>query len=202
MDLPGVGENLQDQPNASLLYEGAENVTGMVPYVTYVTGHDIFGDKFSFHASSTESQISAWAKTIADASANQSVSVDAEAVEKVLRIQHDLIFKKNVTYGEILISGGGTILASPHWNLLPFSRGSVHLGSTKNVNKPVIDPRFFLIDFDLTAQIEIAKLAQKSWMTSPVKEIVVKRTAPNDTVLPPEATDEQWKAFTQSTCKC
>jgi choline dehydrogenase len=46
IDLPGVGENLQDQPNVPLLYTGTLNVSGYSPYATFVTASQLFGDDF------------------------------------------------------------------------------------------------------------------------------------------------------------
>jgi choline dehydrogenase len=65
----------------------------------------------------------------------------------LLSIQHDLIFKKNVTMAEILVGSADILVMSNYWILLPFSRGSVHLGSVDEINTPVCDPRFFLVDF-------------------------------------------------------
>ncbi|KAF7174640.1 hypothetical protein CNMCM6106_000224 [Aspergillus hiratsukae] len=46
IDLPGVGENLQDQANVPLLYTGTLNVSGSSPYATFVTASQLFGDDF------------------------------------------------------------------------------------------------------------------------------------------------------------
>jgi choline dehydrogenase len=43
IDLPGVGENLQDQPNVPLLYTGNLNVSGTAPYATFLTAAQLFG---------------------------------------------------------------------------------------------------------------------------------------------------------------
>ncbi|KAK7728748.1 hypothetical protein SLS53_009376 [Cytospora paraplurivora] len=50
IDLAGVGENLQEQPNNDILFSGALNVTGSTTYATFGTAEDIYGhNKGSVH---------------------------------------------------------------------------------------------------------------------------------------------------------
>lgn len=117
-------------------------------------------------------------------------------MEKLLRLQHDLIFKHNVTIAEILsIPAAGGTLFSNFWTLLPFSRGSVHLGSADEIDKPVIDPRFFLADFDIAATTATGRLAQRFWNSDPVRGYVTGQLIPDPGVLPVNASDKQWATF-------
>ena len=43
--LPGVGENLQDQQNIALAYNGTLNLTGYAPYATFGTAQQVYGDE-------------------------------------------------------------------------------------------------------------------------------------------------------------
>ena len=45
IDLPGVGENLQDQQNIALAYNISANLTGYTPYVAYAIAQQLFGDQ-------------------------------------------------------------------------------------------------------------------------------------------------------------
>ena len=45
IDLPGVGENLQDQPNSGLGYTARTDYSGIAPYGTFVTAQQMFGDR-------------------------------------------------------------------------------------------------------------------------------------------------------------
>jgi choline dehydrogenase len=200
VDLPGVGENLQDQPNLSLIYSGRLNVTGYIPASTFVTALDLYGNSALALAAKTRSCLSRWAAHIASQEYN---GMAVESIRKILGIQHDLIFGKNVTVGEILTTASGNLLVSAFWALLPFSRGSVHLRSTslEDANNPMIDPGFFQIDFDMTMQAAVGRLAQDFWTVAPMGDFVTENLSPGNSVLPNSASDEQWDSFIRSSCE-
>ncbi|KAI3337007.1 GMC oxidoreductase [Xylariaceae sp. AK1471] len=192
IDLPGVGEYLQEQPNIALIYSGTLNLTGSAPYVTFPTAQDMFGDETSAIEASTSAKIADWAREVTAASNG---AVQVENIEKLFRIQHDLIFKQNVTLGETLTTISGKFFVSAMWLLLPFSWGSVHLTSVDAINAPAIDPKYFLVDFDLDVQIGLGRLSQKLWHTAPVSNFITGSVLPTDDVLPLNATDEQWTSY-------
>ncbi|KAI1107184.1 putative GMC oxidoreductase [Jackrogersella minutella] len=192
VDLSGVGEHVQDQPNTALEYSSNLDVTGTVPYATFVTAQDIFGNQTSAIAAATNTKLSEWAQKVSDA--NNGV-ISTSQLEKIFRIQHDLIFKENITIAETLTSGSGNILISAFWTLLPFSRGSVHIKSAEDTDDPAIDPEYFLIDFDTIVQTGIGRLSQELWYTNPMNDYVVSCLVPGDEALPRNATDAQWTTF-------
>lgn len=196
IDLPGVGEYLQEQPNTAVVYYSQENMTGSAPYATFSTAEDLFGDETSAIKASTLANLPAWAETVAAASNG---AADATKVEKLFRIQHDLIFEKKVTLGETLTATYGGFLVSAMWLLLPFSWGSVHLTSADAINAPAIDPKYFLVDFDLTVQTGLGRTAQKLWHTKPLSDHVAGAVMPTEDVVPLNATDEQWKRYISDT---
>jgi choline dehydrogenase len=175
-------------------------VTGSAPYATFMTAHDVFGSNMSAAATQTKALLHQWAAQIASQENN---GVDVKAIETVLAIQHDLIFNKNVTIGEVITSAYGSNLFSAFWALLPFSRGSVHLTSSSesDVNSPTIDPAFLQINFDLEMQIAVGKLTQKYYSTNPIKHLVVANLAPGTSVLPIPASDDQWTSYVKEDCK-
>ncbi|KAI1384855.1 putative GMC oxidoreductase [Hypoxylon trugodes] len=196
IDLSGVGENIQEQPNNVLEYTSKTNNTGTMPYVTFATAQDIFGDQTSAIAVSSSAKIPEWAQQVSDTNGG---SISADQLEKIFRIQHDLIFKTNITIAETLTSGSGNILISAFWVLLPFSRGSVHLKSAEDIGDPVFDPEYFLVDFDVAVQTGIGRISQEFWYTSPINDLVVNNLVPGEAALPRNATDSQWQAFFAST---
>ncbi|KAI1463290.1 putative GMC oxidoreductase [Daldinia caldariorum] len=195
IDLPGVGEHLQDQPNVVLEYSSNVNLTGTAPYATFATAEDIFRERTSAVKEATHAKLSEWAQKVSDANNG---AIGAHRIEKIFRIQHGLIFKENVTIAETLTSASGDILLSAFWPTLPFSRGSVHLKSVED-NDPAIDPEYFLIDFDFAIQTELGRLSQDVWYTDPIRDVVVGYLVPGDDVLPRNATDAQWATFIAST---
>ncbi|RYP61008.1 hypothetical protein DL769_007905 [Monosporascus sp. CRB-8-3] len=193
IELPGVGENLQDQPLLSLLYPGKLNASGITPYATFANAHDLFGRDTVSIAASTKASLSQWARTVSDASNGV---ISPQILERLFAIQHDLIFTKNITIAETLTVTSGAQLASVFWLLLPFSRGSLHIKPSKASEEPDIDPKFFLIDFDLDLELRTGRLAQQFWDTEPVKALV----APGEPALAYNASDAEWADYIRGTC--
>lgn len=191
INLPGVGENLQEQPNTALIFTASLNITGYPPYATFATADDIFGPKRPALAEATKSNLTEYAQAIASAS---DAGLNTSAIEQVLRIQHELMFTKNVTIGETITLGIGENVLTSHWLLMPFSRGSVHLRASAQVNTPAINPRYFLIDFDMKQEIGIGQQAQKFWRSSPISNYITG----NVTGVP--ASDAEWVNFIESSC--
>ncbi|KAI1213531.1 putative GMC oxidoreductase [Annulohypoxylon truncatum] len=191
IELNGVGENLQDQPNTALEYSSNFNVTGTAPYATFVTAQDIFGNQTSTVAAATDAKLSEWAQRVSDVNGG---AISPSQLERIFRVQHNLIFNKNVTIAESLTSGSGSILISAFWTLLPFSRGSVHIKSAEDIEDPIIDPKYLFIDFDLTVQAGIGRTSQGLWYTEPISNTVVSYLVPGDADLPRNASDAQWAA--------
>ncbi|KAK9441554.1 glucose oxidase [Metarhizium brunneum] len=192
VDLPAVGENMIDQALSSFFYTTNATVKGYTPYSTFVTAADIYGSTIDKVANDTRAKLGPWARQLAQASHG---GLNASALERVLEIQYNAIFNAHATLAEILSSAQGDKIGTSYWDLMPFGRGSVHMSSIDDINNPVIDPRYFSIDFDLATQVESGKIGVEFWTTSPVKEIITGQFAPNATVLPPGATDEQWNKF-------
>ncbi|KAL1960358.1 hypothetical protein VTO42DRAFT_8318 [Malbranchea cinnamomea] len=192
VSLPAVGENLQDQPNNSIMYQGKEIILGKGPYATFATITDILGDETAAIAASTRAKLGEWARAVSDASDGV---ISAESLEYLFTLQHDLIFQKNVPFFELLTTNYNDRLASVFWGLLPFSRGSVHIGSADPLEYPLINPNFFLVDFDLLPQVALAKEARKFWATEPASEIAVTEIMPGLSEVPENATDEEWEAW-------
>lgn len=192
IDLPGVGENFQEQPNSNLIFEATLNVTGYPTYATFGNADDLFGHEKLAVSNDVSAKLAAYAEHAASGSRG---GLNASAVEQILRIQHDLIFNKNVTIGETITASFSGSLLTAWWCLLPFSRGRVHLASLDAFDSPLIDPQYFVADIDMTMQVAIGKQAQYFWHTSPIAEIVMR----NVTADP--ASDEEWAEYIANTCR-
>jgi choline dehydrogenase len=194
INLPGVGENLVEQPSHFLTFSANLSIAWSA-YHAYVTASDIFGASTARVEAETRANISKYARAAAEASGAGSLNI--RAVEKLLRIQHDLIFKHNVTAAEILVSIYGDGFSN-YWTLFPFSRGSVHLKSLDNINEPLVDPRIFLADFDLSTLTATGRFTEKFWLSEPMK---TKASVTGPVGLPDNATDAQWHAHLRDTGK-
>jgi choline dehydrogenase len=174
-------------------------MTGVAPYATFVTAGDIFGEETAAIAASTKASITDWAR---NASAASNGAVSPQILETMFQIQHQLIFEKNITVAEILTAASQSILGSVLWLLFPFSYGSVHLKQPGAVNDPEIDPRYLTVDFDLSVQISAGRVAQKIWYMAPLSDLIASNNTPGEDALPQNATDQQWTAFVESSCRC
>lgn len=205
VDLPGVGENFQEQGNNAVVFNASAEATSVAVSQTFASPSDIFGSDLAEIANSTRNDLPRWADQIVSASGDAGAVLNKSAVETVLRVQQDLMFGEGATtLAEFLIEalGDGTLM-SQFWTLFPFSRGSVHLASAdvSKINEPRIDPRFNLVDFDLTAQIQTSKLAAQLWKTGSLRSLTSGRISPSLDVLPENATDTQWREFIKTTCE-
>ncbi|KJZ77222.1 hypothetical protein HIM_03543 [Hirsutella minnesotensis 3608] len=199
VDLPGVGENLIDQPNSPLMFKAKNKFLGSSPYAAFATARDLFGPKVSEVAAQTKRSLGQWARHMAQSRGGGAETVTA--LERIFRIQHALIFDKHVTLAEILTTAYGEVIGSAAWNLLPFSRGSVHIqaGTDGYVSDmPAIDPQFMAVDFDLAAQVAAGRLAARLWKSAPVRDLVGGNLQPpNGSEMPtPDATEGQWRNWT------
>ncbi|KAK8022749.1 hypothetical protein PG993_013516 [Apiospora rasikravindrae] len=200
VNLPGVGENFQEQPNTVLVYNGTTpddlDTGAITPYAAFLTAADLFREtNLPALASRTLESLPAWSAQIAAANGRR---ISAKALERIFRVQHDLIFVKNVTVAEIICFARPGQFGSAWWPLLPFSRGSVHLG--RRSRDPVIDPQYLLADFDKTIAIAAGRAAQRFWRTAPMAESVGANTVPGPEALPDlNATDAQWGSYLTST---
>ena len=158
VELPAVGENLQDQPNTNLIFSTNTTFNGSIVYVAYGAMHDFFQDwDKNFDAR-------AYAKTVSTAISN---AIPASSLEYLFDIQYKLL-QQGVPNAETIIEttlniglGPSNLLLAPFWLLMPFSRGNVHITSADPNVYPAINPNFFLIEFDVEVQIAVAKWTRK-----------------------------------------
>jgi choline dehydrogenase-like flavoprotein len=196
VNLPAVGENLQDQPNSQIIMTSNTTFNGSIPYVAFGSASDIL-DSLPKNVNLT-----AWAEKVAVA-IDHAISVSS--LEQIFRIQYKLISNGVVDAESILQTsynigyGPSGLVASAFWLLLPFSRGNVHISSSDPLAYPVLNPNFFLVDFDVDVQVAIAKWTRKFWDTAPIQGLATE-TTPGFDVLPKDASDEQWANWVKTTC--
>ncbi|CAN9401760.1 unnamed protein product [Alternaria alternata] len=198
VDLPFVGENLQDQTTTDMFYinNNSTNFTGLAGYAAYFNVDDVFeSDLAAFNAS-----VASALKQYADRTANASGIIDSSVTEKLFRIQYDLIFKNKIPISEIIVSPAATgPITIEYWGLLPFSRGSIHINSI-NASAPAnINPNYFMLDYDIRQQIATAKMARKFANTAPFSNAFSSETTPGLDVVPTNASDAVWEKWLKST---
>lgn len=198
LELPAVGEGFQDQPLWVLMFQAKRILTGQVPFAAFSTARDIFGAETDSLGTSTKEKLASWSELIAK---RLEGGVSASALKKRFQVQHDVIFEKKASMAEYEFFSLGDITGIVFSTTMPFSWGSVHLNAAGEIEKPVIDPNFLSVDFDLQAAKEVGKIARKLWSTDPLSDFVGPLLVPGDLVLPENATDEQWAQFLTSACE-
>ncbi|KAL4742755.1 hypothetical protein BDV11DRAFT_216812 [Aspergillus similis] len=189
VNLPTVGENLQDQTNNALTWEGKDYLTGLATFSALPSVNQLYGDKVSEVARFVEANLASYSKNVSKASNGVVKESDLLAAFK---LQYDLIFKSQVPYAEIVFAPSGESFASEYWPLLPFSRGSVHIRSTNASQPPAINPNYFMFEQDATAQADVAQFIRKAFGTAPLSNIVGDEVSPGLDVLPANSSSATW----------
>lgn len=197
VDLPTVGENLQDQtdngfgynPSSefSASYDGGEN-----PFVAYPSASSIFGSNVSAVAADVKSKLQLYAEKTAAANGNVTSPADLLGF---FELQYDLLYERQLPFAEILIYVDSGVWNAQMWSIRPFSRGSVHIGSASSTEGAVINPNFFLLDIDLVQQVGTAKFVREIFSTAPFSSHVAVETAPSVETVPVGADEDGWKGW-------
>lgn len=194
VNLPSVGSNLQDQPANTIIYSSPTNWTGYATFGSFLTASDLFGSSLPIITSNIRSNLTSYANLIlADYAPN---STTLQAQEKLLKHQLDLVFTPNSTVplAEILWFPIGNAIAAQYWNLLPFSRGEIHVNSTNPLSQPSINPNFLQLPIDTIVQAAIAVRIREIFTTPPLSKHVLDEVTPGFAVVPKNATyaDRAW----------
>lgn len=202
VNLPSVGENLQDQPNVFIQGTSNRSFAGYPTYVTFATVYDLFGDKTD---STYQSALNNIPVTAAQIAAQNNGATNVSTQEYLLSTQLDLLFNDSVPATEILsvveTLSGVNVIGTPFWSLLPFSRGNVHITSTNANVPPAINPNFFMSEWDGIVQAASARLAREILYTPPFGNLLNVEVAPGLETVPLNATDDVWVAWMKSACE-
>ena len=198
VDLPSVGENLQDQLNTSIVVSTNTPVTG-TRTVAFATASDIFGSSVDSVAATVRSQLAQYANNTASASNG---AMEAKDLEKLFKIQHDQIFNKNLPIAEfVFILEGDQSIHTGYWGLIPFARGNSHIASADPTVPPVPNPNYGMLEWDAQIQIAMSKFLRKMYKTGDFKDLIANETLPGLSVVPENASDETWKEWIGEQCK-
>ena len=191
VNLPSVGENLQDQTTIVITASTLGlNFSGFPAFVAHTLLPDLFGPNTRSVYASTLAKLPKYAAAIA---AQNGGASRATVQQHLLKSQLDLLMYSNTPASEIAPAGFGNVIGGVFWPLQPFSRGSVHINSTNMTAPPVIDPRLFQFDFDGQVAVATARFVRKFLTTSPVSEMVNGSSLnPSFQMVPEDASDAVW----------
>ncbi len=198
VNLPTVGENLQDQTNNGLSWAGRETWTGLATFSALPSVNQIYGKNVTALASFVKANLASYAKAVSKASNGV---VKASDLMTAFKLQYDLVFKSQVPYAEIVFSPSGQSFAAEFWPLLPFSRGNVHIKSANASQIPAINPNYFMFGQDAEAQVVVAQYIRKAFGTAPLSGIVGEEVSPGLDALPEAASNSTWHKWVNANCK-
>lgn len=215
VDLPGVGENLQDHLRIQTTYELRPNITGLdiLRYNQTRAAAELAlwrkGQTSLYQYSGSAYGFLKWPQTSANTTlltlahsiANTSNPIDRMKLS-FLTNPASRVPDLQVVFGDGYIGtrgypanttfGYGKSYATLLGGIMhPFARGSVHINSANASLPPVVDPRYLSNAFDLAATIQAAKFLRKMGNTSPFKDLWVKEYDPGLETQ----TDAQWEAY-------
>lgn len=196
VNLPTVGENLQDQANANMMAIGKSKFTG-VKSLAYASFYDVFGEDGQEVAQSVISNLTDYAAATSKVSNGVMKQND---LATIFQTQYDLLFSDEVPMVEILfIPTHSPALITEFWTLLPFSRGNVHIASADPGDQPVINPNYFMLDWDLQAHIAVMKFIRRMYQTAPLQDMIMLEKSPGHAISQ-NATDAEWAAYAKQNC--
>ncbi|KAJ5194869.1 uncharacterized protein N7498_008307 [Penicillium cinerascens] len=191
VNLPTVGENLQDQMNNGLTYDAKTSYSNLADYVAYPSVTQLFSNATAVGAQLL-SKLPAYAAQVASANGNVTKAAD---IERFFKIQWNLIFKSHIPVAEVLVEPSGTTMGTEYWGSVPFSRGNIHISSANPTAAATIDPKYFMLDFDLHAQIQAARFIRQLFKTEPFADMAGAETKPGFSTVAANANDQGWSSF-------
>ncbi|KAI4938158.1 hypothetical protein J4E85_000597 [Alternaria conjuncta] len=192
--LHSVGSNLPDQPQHGMVFNSSTNWTGYPTFVTFLTASDLFGKELPALVEELQANVSAYAAAIVADYAPDTISVETQ--ERLLQHQVDLVFtaESDVPLIEILWAPTGNQIIAQLWDLIPLSRGSIHIESADATIPPRIDPNFFQMPIDMYVQAAAAIRIREYFATSPLAEDATGEVSPGYEAVPQGAhwRDQVW----------
>lgn len=224
INLPGVGENLQDHIRIQSSFQLKDNYTSfdILRYNTTFSNeqlalwkanqysmYDYTGSGYSFMN---------WDQVAgANASALRGLAQQAAGTSSSVVDQKKLTYLSNpaVPQLEVIFSDGYTgvkgyplpgapLYGKGFFSLIaavmhPLSRGSVHIQSSNISVNPVLNPNYLSNEYDIQAAIAAVKHTRKIANTAPLSNVWVAEYEPGLAAVPATNNDAQWRDFVLNT---
>ncbi|KAH8896811.1 GMC oxidoreductase [Thozetella sp. PMI_491] len=216
IDLPGVGENLQDHLRVSTVYQLADNYTSF--------------DVFKFNSALAASELNKWLagevslwdytasgyifanwpQVVGDDSQLKALSRDAVGastdVGQLAKLaflndtsvpQVEVIFSDGYTGLKGYPASGSALFGKSFFTLIaglmhPLSRGTIHINPADPHGKPIIDPKYLSNEADVQAMVEATKFCRRIAQAAPLQSVWVSEYEPGVDAV---STDAQWRDY-------
>jgi choline dehydrogenase-like flavoprotein len=225
INLPGVGENLQDHPRIQASYQLKDNFTSFDKLKidpTYAaqqlalwqagkySAYDYAASAYSYQNwtsifGSEDNELVEAAKRVVASSENNVVD------KKKLEFLTNSSISGGIAQAEFILSDGYTgtkgypVKGSPLYGkgfttiiaglMHGLARGYVHINTSDATAKPVYNPAFASNEYDLKALVTMAKYIRKVAQTTPFSDVWVSEYEPGLDVV---QTDEEWLAYVRN----
>ncbi|KAK1706711.1 GMC oxidoreductase [Colletotrichum lupini] len=217
IDLPGVGENLQDHIRIQSSYELKSNYTGYdrLKYDTVYAAEQLQlwrqGKTSMYGYSGSGYTFTNWNQALGDdgeaalaALAQTAIGDTNNPVEKkklqwlndTTVPQLEILFSDGYTGVKGYPASGSPGYGKDYFTLIaaimhPLSRGHVHVNPADPLGPPLIDPNYLSNEYDLQAAIQAIKKCRQVALTEPLRSTWVSEYEPGLNTT----TDAQWRDF-------
>lgn len=192
VDLP-VGINQQDQTTTGIRNSIKATGKGQGQAAYFATFNETFGDFApTAHAMLTN-------RTLLTTWAEEAVSRGGFHNVTSLMVQYDnyvkLITESNVAYSELFFDTYGS-MNFDLWNLLPFSRGYIHIQDADPYLRSIVnDPQYFANELDLLGQAAATMLARNLSSSGAMHQHWVEEREPGYAAVPKDANLSTWRTY-------
>ncbi|KAI0941000.1 hypothetical protein AcV7_003223 [Taiwanofungus camphoratus] len=209
VELPGVGQHLQDHIAAEVVWKTTEQTAASIhaanatmlpngtssPFLSFInsaTAYVNFSSLLGSNASSYGSQIASALEQSAASLVPSQYSEVAAGYKTIYNATQQLL-SSSIGQMEILLSltgsGSGAQTVAVQGALQhPFSQGRLYINSSDPFNYPVIDPGYLTHSADLIMMREGLKLARQLGNTAPLSIAMTQEISPGPSV----STDDDW----------
>ncbi|KAL2069370.1 hypothetical protein VTL71DRAFT_15708 [Oculimacula yallundae] len=220
IDLPTVGENLQDHVRIQTSYQLKDNFTSIDIFrynTTYAAEqlqlwidgksslYDYTGSAYAFQtwkqAGEDNSKFIRLAKEAVGNASNPADKKKLQWISDQTIPQLEVIGSDGYTGVKGYPAAGTPLYGKSFWSFIsvvmhPLSRGNVHINVTDPLGKPIIDPNYLSNEHDIQAAIAAVKKCRQIALTPPMSDIWVAEYEPG---LDRVNTDAEWRDFVLNT---
>lgn len=192
LELP-VGINQQDQPTTGIRNRAKDAGEGQGQAAYFASFSETFGEfaEEAYAMLNDRRRLETWAKEVVARGGFH--NVDALMVQYDNYV--DLITNHDVAYSELFFDTYGSINFDL-WNLLPFSRGYIHIQNADPYLRDVDnDPQYFANELDLLGQAAATKLARNLSSAGYMKQYWEKELEPGYDLVPEDADIYRWRDY-------
>ncbi|KAF5376205.1 hypothetical protein D9757_009331 [Collybiopsis confluens] len=204
LDLPGVGQRLQDHLSASLVYSTSAETAGDMhadgvntpEFLSFINSATAYVNLTTLLGSSAASSLISSAQSAVDSSASSMLPLGdttvAAGYKQIYNTIANQFYQGNSGQIELLmaITGAGSLLiqaAIQH----PLSAGELYITSNSAFDSPFLNPNYLVHAADLTIMREGLKLARKVSQAAPLSTYLTGEITPGSSV----STDADWETW-------